>query len=127
MRNEITKKILYAILSLFLVCNFFSTSPSDDCKSNSLDSSDSVASISVPHGIHMEIKSEERSSSSIIINKEKSTRNISYIRFLLLIIFSIIASHTLFCACVRVNNLSVCYSRLSIINYIHKKDGRKRR
>ncbi|WP_143008463.1 hypothetical protein [Pseudobutyrivibrio sp. YE44] len=74
----------------------------------------------------MEIKNEEKNATEVVSVKEKTTKNISLLKYYLLLLsllstvylFSYAYSH-------RINE-QFSYSRLFIINYIHDKDGRKR-
>ena len=127
MKRGTFSKIIYVIISLFLLCSFFSIGSPDEYEANALSTTSSVATISVPHGIHMEIKNEEKNANSVTYVKEKAPRNISFVKYLFLACLSIATSGLLLytrpCSC----NESFCNSRFSIIEFIHNKDGRKRR
>ena len=127
MKRGTFRKIIYVIISLFLLCSFFSIGSPDEYEANALSATSSVATISVPHGIHMEIKNEERNANSEVFVKEKSQRNISFVKYLFLATLSFVTSGLLLCAVSNSCNESFCNSRFSIIEFIHNKDGRKRR
>ena len=128
MKRGIIRKILYVIISLFLLCNFLSFSNFDETiERRALSTTQTELSIGVPHGVHMEIKNEDQGSVEAINLKAKTARNISILKCYLLAISLIIAGYTfLFLKSGGFNEIT-CYSRLSIVNFIHKKDGRKRR
>ena len=126
MKRDNIKKILYVLISLFLLCNFFQIAKDD---SNNLDYSlnqSEVIAIHVPNGVHMEIKSEKTSADLLIKTKPINVKSITSLRYILVAALIAIAGSIYFCSYFFIRRARVIYSRFLVVQYIHNKDGRKR-
>ena len=126
MKRDSIKKYLYAIISLFLLCNFFQIGKDE---SNNLDYSlnqAEVIAVHVPNGVHMEIKSEKTSADVLIKTKPITIKSILSLRYILVAVLIAIAGIIYSCGHLFILRAKRIYSRCLVIQYIHNKDGRKR-
>ena len=87
MKKTIFRKLIYVLICLFLLCNFFCLSNGEQTSANafSYDNRPSIT-IQVPNGAQMEIKSEKSTSTNTIYTATKTSqiKTISNVRFILL-------------------------------------------
>jgi len=127
MRAETFRKILYLIVSLFLLCNFFSASPEYQTDSFSYENQKAI-SISVPNGIQLEIKAEKNSFSQIeeTFKINASIRSYSSLKIFLLFAAVLCIKCAYYLYFFDAKRFSNTTSQLFILNYIHREDGKKR-
>ena len=130
MKKTMIRKLIYALTCLFLLCNFFCLSNSEQTSANAFSYDDRPSiTINVPNGAQMEIKNEKSASTDVTYAATKTSqiKTISNVRFILLAFFLLIAGCLY---SLRNSNISISeliYSRTFIIKFIHDKDGPKRR
>ena len=117
---------IYVLACIILLCSFFSFNESSHREGFYVVHQNGITRISIPRGIHMDIKSEESHVTLVSNVKNRTPKNMSVLRYILLVLMMTAAGCVRRCTHPYGANVSIRHSGFFIIQYIHKKDGRKR-
>ena len=128
MRAEKIRKTIYIIVTVFLLCNFFSFSPEIEKDALSYGEKESI-SICVPNGIQLEIKAEKNSSTQIedTLRINSLIRSVSTLRLFLFFTAVLCIECSYFLLGIDASVITNTCSQSFILNYIQSLDVKKRR